>query len=171
MHVGLYARWTLCTLDTVGHACTIGPWAKVRLQLRQQIRALQTRLHITTVFINDDQEEALSMAGRVSVMCSGRIERIDSPAVLYSDPAAQLVAEFVGTMNRVPGHLERSGISVMGAVVPVQGGVDWPQGIPVGVLVRLRAPVELWVTATEVMVTEPRSVQIDLGPTLGSGPP
>ena len=197
--------------------------AKVRVQLREQIRALQTRLHITTVFVTHDQEEALSMADRVSVMRDGRIEQIDSPAMLYSNPATPFVAEFVGTMNRVPGHLERSGVAVMGMVVPVRGGVHGPPGTTVDVLVRpeqlmltpaergeaivmtktflgsitrvgvllgsevavqvdqtsteaaqleLGASVELRVTATEVMVAEPWSGQIDRTiPTLASGPP
>ena len=110
--------------------------AKVRVQLREQIRALQTRLHITTVFVTHDQEEALSMADRVSVMRSGKIEQIDSPAMLYSNPATPFVAEFVGTMNRVPGRLERNGVAVLGAVVPVRGGVQGAPGTAVDVLVR-----------------------------------
>ncbi|MGA8371311.1 MAG: ABC transporter ATP-binding protein [Acidimicrobiales bacterium] len=110
--------------------------AKVRVQLREQIRALQTRLHITTVFVTHDQEEALSMADRVSVMRSGKIEQIDSPAMLYSNPATPFVAEFVGTMNRVPGRLERNGVAVLGAVVPVRGGVQGAPGSAVDVLVR-----------------------------------
>ena len=81
------------------------------MQLRKQIWALQGRLHITTVSVMHDQE-ALSVADRISFMCRGRIERIDSPAVFHSDAATQLVAEFVGTMDRVPGHLERSRPSV-----------------------------------------------------------
>jgi putative spermidine/putrescine transport system ATP-binding protein len=81
------------------------------VQLRKQIWALQGRLHITTVSVTHDQE-ALSVADRISFMCRGRIERIDSPAVFHSDAATQLVAEFVGTMDRVPGHLERSRPSV-----------------------------------------------------------
>ena len=56
--------------------------AKVRVQLREQIRVLQTRLKITTLFVTHDQEEALSMADRVCVMRSGRIEQVDTPSVL-----------------------------------------------------------------------------------------
>ena len=79
--------------------------AKVRLQLREQIRTLQQRLGTTTLFVTHDQEEALSMADRVGVMRAGRLEQVADPAELYSRPATAFVAEFVGTMNRLPGEL------------------------------------------------------------------
>ena len=83
--------------------------AKVRVQLREQIRVLQTRLKITTLFVTHDQEEALSMADRVCVMRAGRIEQVDTPSTLYSAPATPFVAEFVGTMNRIPGAITDDG--------------------------------------------------------------
>ena len=96
--------------------------AKVRLQLREQIRTLQQRLGTTTLFVTHDQEEALSMADRVGVMRDGRLEQIATPSELYSTPATAFVAEFVGTMNRIPGRYEGSGeVTVLGAVVPVHG--------------------------------------------------
>jgi putative spermidine/putrescine transport system ATP-binding protein len=79
--------------------------AKVRLQLREQIRSLQQRLGITTLFVTHDQEEALSMADRVGVMKDGTLEQIASPSELYTRPATAFVAEFVGTMNRITGEL------------------------------------------------------------------
>ncbi len=79
--------------------------AKVRLQLREQIRALQQRLGITTLFVTHDQEEALSMADRVGVMRQGRLEQVAAPDELYAHPGTAFVAEFVGTMNRIPGEL------------------------------------------------------------------
>jgi putative spermidine/putrescine transport system ATP-binding protein len=105
--------------------------AKVRLQLREQIRVLQTRLGITTVFVTHDQEEALSMADRVCVMRSGRIEQVAAPAELYSRPATPFVAEFVGTMNRLPGRMTASGVEVFGRTAAVRN----PEGFPVGSLV------------------------------------
>ena len=83
--------------------------AKVRVQLREQIRVLQTRLKITTLFVTHDQEEALSMADRVCVMRAGQIEQVDTPSTLYSAPATPFVAEFVGTMNRIPGTIADDG--------------------------------------------------------------
>ncbi|MEV6678853.1 ABC transporter ATP-binding protein [Streptomyces erythrochromogenes] len=87
--------------------------AKVRLTLREEIRRLQQELGITTLFITHDQEEALSMADRVAVMRAGRLEQCAAPAELYARPATAFVAEFVGTMSRIPGRLLASGTSVV----------------------------------------------------------
>ncbi len=96
--------------------------AKVRLQLREQIRTLQQRLGTTTLFVTHDQEEALSMADRVGVMRQGKLEQIAAPDELYSDPASAFVAEFVGVMNRIPGELQGGGtVAVLGVTVPVRG--------------------------------------------------
>ena len=75
--------------------------AKVREQLRDEIRRLQQELGITTLFVTHDQEEALSMADRVGVMRAGRLEQCAAPSELYDRPATPFVAEFVGTMNRL----------------------------------------------------------------------
>ncbi len=109
--------------------------AKVRLQLREQIRAVQQRLRTTTLFVTHDQEEALSMADRVGVMREGRLEQIAEPSELYARPATAFVAEFVGTMNRIPGQLDGETASALGAAVPVQGETAGLAG-EVDVLVR-----------------------------------
>ena len=110
--------------------------AKVRLQLREQIRTLQQRLGTTTLFVTHDQEEALSMADRVGVMRAGKLEQVAAPDELYDRPATAFVAEFVGTMNRLPGSLASDGrsVTVLGSTVPVQDG--GPSSGPVAVLVR-----------------------------------
>ncbi len=109
--------------------------AKVRSNLREEIRRLQLSLGITTVFVTHDQEEALSMADRVAVLNAGKLEQCAAPAELYDRPATPFVAEFVGTMNRLPGRLTDSGlVEVAGARLPVDGPV--PSTPEVEVLVR-----------------------------------
>jgi putative spermidine/putrescine transport system ATP-binding protein len=124
--------------------------AKVRVQLREQIRVLQTRLKITTVFVTHDQEEALSMADRVCVMRAGRIEQVDTPSALYAAPATPFVAEFVGTMNRIPGVVEDGRVRLLGTTVDIRTAAGMPRGkgspgTAVDVLVR---PEGLAVTAS-----------------------
>jgi putative spermidine/putrescine transport system ATP-binding protein len=111
--------------------------AKVRLQLREQIRSLQQRLGITTLFVTHDQEEALSMADRVGVMRNGRFEQVAVPDQLYAHPRTAFVAEFVGTMNRLPGTLTDAGnVTVLDTVLPVQAGTADGLSADVDVLVR-----------------------------------
>ncbi|WP_367318609.1 ABC transporter ATP-binding protein [Streptomyces sp. HUAS ZL42] len=95
--------------------------AKVRLTLREEIRRLQQELGITTLFVTHDQEEALSMADRVAVMRAGRLEQCAAPPELYGRPATAFVAEFVGTMSRIPGRLEGTTVAVLGQRLPVDG--------------------------------------------------
>ncbi len=80
--------------------------AKVREQLRDEIRRIQLELGVTTVFVTHDQEEALSIADRVAVMRDGRLEQCATPAELYDKPSTAFVAEFVGTMNSLSGTAE-----------------------------------------------------------------
>ena len=75
--------------------------AKVRVQLREEIRRIQLRLGITTIYVTHDQEEALSISDRVAVLQKGQIEQIGAPAEIYGSPSTPFVAEFVGTMNRL----------------------------------------------------------------------
>jgi putative spermidine/putrescine transport system ATP-binding protein len=79
--------------------------ARVRTQLRAEIRDIQQRLGITTLFVTHDQSEALSIADRVGVMHAGRLEQLDTPENVYRRPTTQFVAEFVGAMNRLPGRI------------------------------------------------------------------
>ncbi|GAB7107049.1 ABC transporter ATP-binding protein [Streptomyces phaeofaciens JCM 4814] len=111
--------------------------AKVRLTLREEIRRLQLELGITTLFVTHDQEEALSMADQVAVMHAGRLEQCAAPAELYARPATPFVAEFVGTMSRLPGRLTGGEVEVLGQRLPVDGPVA--AGPEVDVLVRPEA--------------------------------
>ncbi|MDQ0989772.1 ABC transporter ATP-binding protein [Streptomyces sp. V3I7] len=111
--------------------------AKVRTSLREEIRRLQQELGITTLFVTHDQEEALSIADRVAVMRAGRLEQCAEPAELYGRPATPFVAEFVGTMSRIPGRLGEGVVEVLGQRLPADGEV--PAGGEVDVLVRPEA--------------------------------
>ena len=111
--------------------------AKVRLSLREEIRRLQQELGITTLFVTHDQEEALSIADRVAVMRAGKLEQCAAPAELYGRPTTAFVAEFVGTMSRLPGRLTDGVVEVLGQRLPVDG--EAPAGPDVDVLVRPEA--------------------------------
>ena len=73
--------------------------AKIRVSLRQEIRAIQRELGITTIFVTHDQEEALSMSDRIVVMNGGVAEQVGAPFEIYNRPATRFVAAFVGTLN------------------------------------------------------------------------
>jgi iron(III) transport system ATP-binding protein len=78
--------------------------AKIRIQVRAEIRKLQRELEITTVYVTHDQEEALSLSDRVAVMREGRVLQVGPPRELYERPRTRFVADFVGTNNLVPGR-------------------------------------------------------------------
>ncbi|KFI27292.1 spermidine/putrescine ABC transporter ATP-binding protein [Haematobacter missouriensis] len=80
--------------------------AKIRISLREEIRAIQRRLGITTIYVTHDQEEALSMSDRVVVMNQGRAEQVAQPFEIYNRPATRFVASFVGTLNTFEGEVE-----------------------------------------------------------------
>ncbi|MDR7434471.1 MAG: ABC transporter ATP-binding protein [Armatimonadota bacterium] len=80
--------------------------AKIRVQLREEIRAIQKRLGITTLYVTHDQEEAMAISDRVAVLSHGRIEQIGPPAEIYENPLTPFVASFVGTMNRLEGTVQ-----------------------------------------------------------------
>ncbi|MGY1636470.1 ABC transporter ATP-binding protein [Geodermatophilus sp. SYSU D00742] len=97
--------------------------AQVRVQLREEIRRIQLELGITTVFVTHDQAEALSVADRVGVLRQGRLEQVASPDELYERPATAFVAEFVGTMNRLPAEPTDGGVRVLGVRRAVTGAL------------------------------------------------
>ena len=95
--------------------------AKVRVQLRDQIRRIQTDLGITTLFVTHDQEEALAVADRVAVMRDGNIEQVGTPEELYVRPSTAFVADFVGLSNRVPGVVGAGVVDVRGVKLDLLG--------------------------------------------------
>jgi putative spermidine/putrescine transport system ATP-binding protein len=107
--------------------------AKVRVQLRDEIRRIQLRLGITTVFVTHDQEEALAVSDRIAVMNAGRIDQIGTPEELYLRPATAQVAAFVGVSSLVPGTVVGEFVDVWGQRLPLQTPAD---AGPVEVFVR-----------------------------------
>jgi len=93
--------------------------AKVRAQLRDEIRRIQLEVGITTLFVTHDQEEALAIADRVGVMRDGRLEQLAPPVEVYSRPATSFVAEFVGLSNRLPGEVRGGEVLVRGITLPL----------------------------------------------------
>ena len=124
--------------------------AKVRVQLRDEIRRIQLRLGITTVFVTHDQEEALAVSDRIAVMNAGRIEQIGTPEDLYLRPASANVAAFVGVSSLVPGVVSGDTVTVWGQPLPLQtAAADGPVDVflrPENV--RLRAAGDPGVDAT-----------------------
>jgi putative spermidine/putrescine transport system ATP-binding protein len=102
--------------------------AKVRAQLRDEIRRVQLEVGTTTLFVTHDQEEALAIADRVGVMRAGRLEQLGRPTDVYARPATPFVAEFVGLTNRLPGHVRGGEVEVRGVRLPLvqTGSPDGP---------------------------------------------
>jgi putative spermidine/putrescine transport system ATP-binding protein len=119
--------------------------AKVRAQLRDEIRRIQLEVGTTTLFVTHDQEEALAIADRVGVMRDGRIEQLGSPTDVYTRPETPFVAEFVGLSNRLAGEVTGSGtVVVRGVTLPL---VD--TGVPSGPAVALVRPEAVTVASGE----------------------
>ncbi|CAN5698247.1 ABC transporter ATP-binding protein [soil metagenome] len=103
--------------------------AKVRVQLRDEIRRVQLEVGTTTLFVTHDQEEALAVADRVGVMSRGKLEQIAAPAELYTNPATPFVAEFVGLNNKVPAQVHHGTATVLGTSMPaLPGSIDVGDG-------------------------------------------
>jgi len=128
--------------------------AKIRLQVRAEIRKLQQELGITTIYVTHDQEEALSLSDRVAVMKDGRVLQVGRPKELYERPRTRFVADFVGTNNLVPGRVSgRAGAELM---------VDTAVGT-------LRAVSDVSVGDRCVLAIRPENVAVDAGAGSGVG--
>ena len=111
--------------------------AKVRVQLREEIRRIQLELGITTIYVTHDQEEALSISDRVAVMYGGRIEQVGPPSEMYGSPATPFVAEFIGTMNRLVSMVGGEGsVDYGGTQLRVDAAKGRPRGERVLLLIR-----------------------------------
>lgn len=130
--------------------------AKVRVSLRNEIRAIQKEFGISTIFVTHDQEEALTISDRVAVLSQGRLEQFGSPEQIYREPASAFVAGFVGESNRFDGTVGAAGIvDIGGSAIRLAAAAAHPAGTAVQVLVRpestvLRDPGEGNIPATVI---------------------
>ena len=124
--------------------------AKVRGQLRDEIRRVQLEVGITTLFVTHDQEEALAIADRVGVMRAGKLEQLAAPTTVYTEPATAFVAEFVGLTNRLAGIVRGGVVEVRGVRLPLiaSSGSDGPA----------------------VALVRPEAVSLSAAPDASSGP-
>jgi putative spermidine/putrescine transport system ATP-binding protein len=116
--------------------------AKVRISLRDEIRAIQKRLGITTIFVTHDQEEALSMSDRIVVMYGGKAEQTGTPFEIYNRPATRFVASFVGTLNLLEGRVassDRGAVEVDGQTIELGRPIEAEAGKPITLALRPEA--------------------------------
>ncbi|MCO1382390.1 sulfate ABC transporter ATP-binding protein [Burkholderia multivorans] len=99
--------------------------AKVRKELRGWLRRLHDDLHISTIFVTHDQEEALEVADRIVVLNRGRVEQVGSPQEVYDHPQSAFVYEFLGAANRLPGTVAERGFVAEGAAAPIAVDADF----------------------------------------------
>ncbi|MEO3474964.1 ABC transporter ATP-binding protein [Roseomonas sp. CAU 1739] len=115
---------------------------KLRESLQLEVRRLQRRLRLTTLFITHDQEEALIMSDRIAVMDKGRLEQVGQPGDVYARPATRFVADFLGESNLLDGMAKGGS-----ADIPGFGAVPLPPGQPDGPVTLLLRPEALRVAS------------------------
>jgi len=99
--------------------------AKLRTQMRAEIRRLHNRLGVTSIYVTHDQVEAMTLADRIVVMNDGRIEQVGTPMELFMNPANIFVASFLGSppMNQIKGTITNKGVDINGVTIAVEGKV------------------------------------------------
>ena len=118
--------------------------AKVRVGLRRDIRLVQQKLGITTLYVTHDQEEALVVSDRIMVMEAGEVRQLGTPREIYENPENLFTATFIGTSNLLDGHVEEAGtIAIEGATLRVPGLAAAP-GTAIKLALR---PEHLWIIA------------------------
>jgi putative spermidine/putrescine transport system ATP-binding protein len=110
--------------------------AKVRVQLREEIRRIQRETAITTVLVTHDQEEALSISDRVAVMNEGRLLQVAKPATIYREPADAFVARFIGSGSVLPGVAEGSAVRMSHIALPATAANAHARGLAVELFLR-----------------------------------
>jgi len=110
--------------------------ARLRVHMREEVKQLQRKVGITTVFVTHDQEEALTIADRIAVMNEGILQQVDTPDALYARPQTLFVADFIGTMNLMAARADAArGLTVGPWRLALPGG-RWPEGAEATLAVR-----------------------------------
>jgi len=114
--------------------------AKLRVEMRAEIKLLHQRTHTTTIYVTHDQVEAMTLGDRIAVMRAGRIEQLDTPQAIYERPATKFVAEFIGSpsMNLFGCERGGSGLHVGGVDVPLNDAQRAALGSSTSLLYGLR---------------------------------
>jgi multiple sugar transport system ATP-binding protein len=109
--------------------------AKLRLEMRTEIRRLHQTLGLTTVYVTHDQEEAMTLADRVAVFMDGRIVQVGTPRQIFARPESAAVAAFIGTppMNLLAGEWDGHAVSVAGSTLAVGAETPAPRAVMLGV--------------------------------------
>ena len=102
--------------------------AKVRKELRQWLRSLHSEIHVTSIFVTHDQEEALEVANRVVVMDKGRIEQIGTPGEVYDNPATAFVHGFIGESIVLPVEVRDGSVKLGGKALNIVANGARPGG-------------------------------------------
>ena len=110
--------------------------ARVRVQLRDEIRRIQRETGVTTVLVTHDQEEALSISDRVAVMNEGRLAQVGPPATIYREPADAFVARFIGATAAVVGQAGDGAMMLDALALPAEAASAFPAGTPVELFLR-----------------------------------
>jgi iron(III) transport system ATP-binding protein len=131
--------------------------AKLREEMRFELKRLQRELGITGIYVTHDQVEALAMSNRLAVMRAGRIEQVGRPREIYEAPQSRFVADFIGTSNFIDGVVESRSDGVY--------AVRTPDG-----QLRVRSEAEFAPGTKVVVATRPEHVSLDSTPTNGTGP-
>ena len=110
--------------------------AQTRKHLRREIRALLRKVNVPAIFITHDQEEALELGDRIAVINLGHIEQIGTPLEVYSNPANEFVATFLGAANVLPGEVKGANIEVGTALIPFRETHNFSEGQKVKLVFR-----------------------------------
>jgi len=112
--------------------------ARLRVRMREEIKRIQRRVGITSIFVTHDQEEALSVADRIAVMDQGRLAQVDTPEAVYDRPRTLFVADFIGRMNLLPATYLRAqnALRVGTALLPGPAAAHWSDGAALTVAIR-----------------------------------